>query len=454
MFEAAGPNLSCQAISPQWAILPGVKAIALNAHHFGMTKINEPQGREIIELPRRVSQEALKRRWIESSQKYHGEDRSQASVTTPILKRDKIFSLAPKEENRESAEEGEPTTPTVEGDTDTERDLDRSSFRWKMAVETVRESYDTLVERLHEEGTNNNIKRLERLLGEIRPSDDLGFSRRSRQEFETLLSEIPLLTLDLAVQDHRGLEILQALFVLRGDQIKITERQLNHAAENRHVVGTDILELILLLRGDEVSEANVGDIAKAAAANGGNGAAVMRCLLDRYGDRHLLTKGVAEAAQKNNSDMRLEVSRILLKAAMNKRELAFARLLGEPRSPRDRLEDRFSWKMLSWAAAQKDDETFELLLDSGQVADDVEDFNRDQKRNLDKGDWTTLLYAIYKNDVAVIKALVRTRRITKDDLKKKRIDTPALEYAEAQGLHEAVEQLRGIVGDRIHQTDS
>lgn len=129
-FLISGPNTSCQGISPHCAILPGVKAIAPDTHHFEMTRVNEPQDREIIELPRRVSQEALKRRWIETSQKYHGEERSQASVTTPILKRDKIFSLAPKEEKRESAEEEEPTPPTGEGDTDTKRLSGTSSLKW------------------------------------------------------------------------------------------------------------------------------------------------------------------------------------------------------------------------------------------------------------------------------------------------------------------------------------
>lgn len=191
------------------------------------------------------------------------------------------------------------------------------------------------------------------------------------------------------------------------------------------------------------------EIVADAARNSGSGAAVVQVLLDRFGDQIDFTNRLAKAASENDSlDMRLEVSKILLRAALkrDKRDTVFARLLCEPRHPHAKMVNtRFSWKMLSWAANQNDKETSELILNSGQVDHDLKDF--------DDGDWTPLFYAIFEKNEAVVKALVDSCHVNIDNVEVKRNKTPALAAAAGNGLTEAVKKLLTINGIQVDAKD-
>jgi len=141
-----------------------------------------------------------------------------------------------------------------------------------------------------------------------------------------------------------------------------------------------------------MSFAGVEDIVKAAVANSGSGAAVTDLLFEKYGDRIDLIKEIAKAAIENPpQQMKGKVSEILLKVSKERDENQYK---------------RFSWKMLSCAAAQNDNEACKMLLQSKRVDEDVKD--------IEGGSWTPLLYAIWRKDEAVIKALVDTGHINRE----------------------------------------
>ena len=201
---------------------------------LGWQKIDEPQGREIIKLPCRISQETLKRRWIESSQEYHGQEPSQVSITKPIVKRDRAFSPEPNEGNDTSVEESSQESDRPEMISG--EDFDADSF-WNQIRSSSDREYGggtfkhccSIVDQINEGGMTNDIAKL-----------------------KSWLAKTPTLAiLDVALLVEEGIETLRTLFILRGYEITITNRHIEIVA-HRTSSDTDILELVLLLRGDQL----------------------------------------------------------------------------------------------------------------------------------------------------------------------------------------------------------
>lgn len=512
---------------------PGVKATALNTHHFEMTKVSHTRSQEADDLlklingklPCRISQQELKRRWVKSSQTYHKAelDPSHLSIMRPIVKRDNMFSpnLNQSHERDEVSEEhtSRRRSDNPLGSSPGWAPPDRESGVHHM----FQRRCNDIIEEIGDDSMTNDTRWLKRVL-------------RSAAAAPAIL--------DQAVREPTGLAALRALFVLRGEKITITANHLLSTASN-----TDALELILLLRGDQVfttrifetlaaahgqdavalirtllnrygdrkrltdmkdilkaacaNEENgaavteillkwfsdqdrtpsaMGEIFKAAAANRENGDAVMKTIIIRYGNTDIdkldeivlvvaanpgsggaivqslldtfgtrieLTERLAKAAAENVSpSMRVEVSTILLHAAMtrDKGDTVFARLLFEPRGSHvGQPYATLSWQMLSWAATRNDKEICKVILESGQIDEDLKGF--------DGGTWTPLFYAIFVGDEDVIKALVDYGHVNIDNVDIKRNEQTALARAAARGLTEAVKSLLTIEGIQVDARD-
>lgn len=242
------------------------------------TRIREPA--ELAGLLRgklscRNSRETLKRRWIESSEIPYEQEPSHVSATKSSLVRDKLFSPQPDKENELNPEEGMRIHQT--------RATSRTNIAQQFFTFADIRSLNplpTLVGQIHENAVMNDLTEVERILSCASPP------------LQRLL--------EAAANAEKGIETLRALFILRGDQITITQRHVRKAAGNESH-GADMLELFLLLRRDEITIADMESVAKAAAANQGSGMAVMEILLSQYRDQMTTIdlNGIVTAAAAN-----------------------------------------------------------------------------------------------------------------------------------------------------------
>lgn len=428
-----------------------------------MTKLGteNDQGRlfELIrgELPCRISQETLKRRWMERSQTYHRQEPSHVSITKPSLTRDKIFS------RETSAEHGQ----EVAGQGNANDNFRHMTLHpWRYLKRHAEIGIPT-IEDISQKAEGNDLIAVESLFG--------------RETTEA--------TLRAAAESAEGIEALRALFVLRGDEISINEEHVQIALKMANTdTGADILKLFLFLRGDEITRASVENIARFAAANREHGAALMKIildwyrhqdiiasredtpwpgivevavanmgsgdrvlqvLLDRYGDKVVLSEAVAKAAATDNLAMRLRVSFLLIRTAIDRGGdyTKFTRLLLESNNRIPESMARFSWKMLLHAAIRDDIETCKLLLETGQVEDDLKAIEGEFT-------WTPLLWAIYTQEQDVVKALVDTGKVNTNNVGvKTRAGQTALSWAAERGLVQAVEQLLRVHEINVNMRD-
>ncbi|KAL1879312.1 hypothetical protein Daus18300_001894 [Diaporthe australafricana] len=420
----------------------------------------------------RISRETLKRRWIESSQKHHGQEPSHASATKPGLVRDKLFSPQPGKTNESNPEQGkriQQTPATSRSNLDVEQLISSPTYefgsRRNFFNSPDRRSPDplfTIVGQIHDTAVLNDLTNVESILSQASPP------------MERLL--------EAAAKAEKGIETLRALFILRGDQITNTRQLVRIAAENESH-GADMLELFLLLRGDQMTTADMEDILTAAAANEEQGRAIIDLILDRYGDQIRLTGKVAKAMVANRTDgmelmevllnrygdqmtmtdmedtfkaiiahssldMKVRVSILLLRIAITKHESCetFLKLLRETDNAITGSVNSFSWKMLSCAAHSKENEVFKLILEKSQVEDDLKD--------IDELGWTPLFWAIYEGDEDVVKALVDTGKVNIKNIEEKhRRNQKAFSWAAELGREKIVEQLLRIDGIQVDSKD-